>query len=196
MELSSHDVSDLLIKWSQGDKAALNRLTPLIYDELHRLAKRYFRQERPDHTLQATALVHEAYLQLVNQRQVRWQNRAHFIGLAAQFMRRILVQHARRHQAGKRRRAAHKLTLDESLDLSTERDINLMAIDESLTALELLDPQQGRIVELRFFGGLTVDETAEVLGVSPRTVDREWRMVKAWLKSQLAQSDDKSSRQS
>jgi len=196
MKLSSHDVTDLLIRWSQGDKAALDDLTPLIYAELRRLAKRYLRQERPDHTLQATALVHEAYLQLVNQRQVRWQNRAHFIGLAAQLMRRILLQHARRRQADKRGGAAHKLTLDESLGLSTERDINLIALDQSLTALEVLDPQQGRIVELRFFGGLTVDETAEVLGVSPRTVDREWRMVKAWMKSRLAQGGDKSVRQS
>ena len=191
MDPSSHDVTELLINWSQGDKAALDRLMPLVYDELRRRAERYLRQERPDHTLQATALVHEAYLQLVDQRQVRWQNRAHFIGLAAQLMRRILVEHARRHQAGKRGGAAHKLTLDESLGLSTERGVNLVALDEALTALADLDPQQSRIVELRFFGGLTVDETAEVLGVSPRTVDREWRMAKAWFESELARSSQK-----
>src|SRR5712692_9082391 len=194
MDPSSPDVTALLIDWSQGDTTALNRLMPLMYDELRRRAAHYLRQERSDHTLQATALVHEAYLQLVNQRRVRWQNRAHFIGLAAQLMRRILVEHARRHNASKRGGAQHKLTLDDSLGLSTERDISLVALDESLTALEVLDPQQSRVVELRFFGGLSVDETAEVLGVSPRTVDREWRMVKAWFKSELARGGDKESR--
>ncbi len=184
------DVTQLLAAWSNGDQEARERLIPLVYDELRRLADRYLRRERPDHTLQPTALVHETYLRLVNQTEVRWQNRAHFFGLAAQLMRRILLEHARRHHADKRGGAKHMLTLDESLGLSTGRDINLVALDDTLTALAELDPQQSRIVELRFFGGLTVDETAEVLGVSPRTVDREWRMAKAWFQSELARSSD------
>lgn len=183
---SPGDVTQLLAAWSDGDQKARERLIPLVYGELRRLAHRYLRRERPDHTLQPTALVHETYFKLVNQTEVRWQNRAHFIGLAAQLMRRILVEHARRLHADKRAGASQKVTLDEYLGLSAGQDINLMALDDAVTALADLDPQQSRIVELRFFGGLTVDETAEVLGVSPRTVDREWRMAKAWFQSELA----------
>jgi len=166
-----------------------------VYDELRRRAASYLRQERPGHTLQATALVHETYLALVNQRRVQWQSRAHFLGLAAQLMRRILVEHARRHQAAKRGGTWYQVTLDDALWLSSEREVNLVALDESLTALHELDPQQSRIVELRFFGGLTVDETAAALGVSPRTVDREWRMAKAWLKGELARGGGNRDRQ-
>jgi RNA polymerase sigma factor (TIGR02999 family) len=189
LELSRPDVTELLLQWSQGDKSAEDRLLPLVYDELRRRAASYLRRERPGHTLQATALVHETYLALVNQRRVHWQNRAHFIGLAAQLMRRILVEHARRHHAAKRGGDKLQVTLDDALELSTERDLDLVALDESLTALHALDPQQSRIVELRFFGGLTVDETAAALGVSARTVDREWRMAKAWLKGDLARGE-------
>jgi RNA polymerase sigma factor (TIGR02999 family) len=186
MEASRPNVTELLIQWSHGDKTAEDRLLPLVYNELRRRAASYLRQERPGHTLQATALVHETYLALVNQRRVQWQNRAHFLGLAAQLMRRILVEHARRHHVAKRGGDKLQVTLDDALGLSTERNFNLVALDESLTALHALDPQQSRIVELRFFGGLTVDETAAALGLSPRTVDSEWRMAKAWLKGELA----------
>ena len=185
MEPLHPDVTELLIQWSHGDKAAEDRLLPLVYDELRRRAASYLRQERPGHTLQATALVHETYLALVNQRRVQWQNRAHFLGLAAQLMRRILVEHARRHQSAKRGGARHQVTLDDALGLSTERDVNLVALDESLTALHALDPQQSRIVELRFFGGLTVDETAAALEVSDTTVEGDWRFARAWLHGQL-----------
>jgi RNA polymerase sigma factor (TIGR02999 family) len=189
LESSLPDVTELLVRWSHGDKAAEERLMPLVYDELRRRANHYLRRERPDHTLQATALVHETYLELVNQRRVQWQNRAHFLGLAAHLMRRILVEHARHHQAGKRGGGQPKVALDNVMGLSAERDINLVTLDESLTALEALDPQQCRIVMLRFFGGLTVDETAAAIGVSPRTVDRDWRMAKAWLKIRLGRGE-------
>lgn len=181
MGRSSKAVTQMLIDWREGNEEVLKELLTLVYDELRQLADRYLRRERPDHTLQATALVHEAYLQLVGQRQVQWQNRAHFIGLAAQLMRRILVEHARRHQAAKRGGADAKLTLDESLGFSLQRDVDLVMLDDALTALAELDAQQSHIVELRFFGGLTVEETAEALGMSPRSVYREWHMAKAWL---------------
>ena len=185
MAVSSRSVTEMLVDWSQGHDEVLGELMPVVYGELKRLANRYLRRERPDHTLQATALVHEAYLQLVDQRKVPWRSRAHFIGLAAQLMRRILVEHARRHQAAKRGGAAEKLTLDESVQLPLKHELDLVELDDALTALSTLDPQQSRIVELRFFGGLTMEETAEALNLSTRTVYREWHMAKAWLLNAL-----------
>jgi RNA polymerase sigma factor (TIGR02999 family) len=184
MKSSPQDVTRMLLDWSNGNEAVLSELMPIVYDELRRLAGRYLRQH-PDDTLQATALVHEAYLQLIDQRQVRWQNRAHFLGVAATLMRRILVEHTRRHRAAKRGGAESKLSLDEALGLSEKRDVDLIALDEALTSLAAMDPQKSRMVELRFFGGLTVEETAAVLGVAPVTVHRAWRITKAWLRQEL-----------
>ncbi len=183
---SSQDVTRLLQDWSKGDQAALANLMPLVYNELRHLASRYLRRERAGHTLQTTALVHEAYLRLIDQNQVTWQNRAHFFGVAAQMMRRILVDHAREQHAEKRGGGAPRLSLDEAIGLAGERGVNLIALDDALSALAAIDPQQSRIVELRFFGGLTVEETAEVLGVSPATVKREWSMAKAWLYREIS----------
>lgn len=178
-------MTQLLADLEAGRPGAETRLLPLVYDELRRVAAGYMRRERPGHTLQATALVHEAFIQLVDQTRVNWRNRAHFFAVAAQLMRRILVDHARAHNAQKRGGPAQKLSLEEAVGLVENRDVTLEALDDSLTALAQLDPRQGRIVELRFFGGLTVDETAEVLGISAPTVEREWRMARAWLHSQL-----------
>ena len=182
---SRQDVSDLLIDWGQGDQEALNKLMPLVYDELHKLASRYLRRERRDHTLQTTALVHEAYLKLVNQRDANWENRVHFFAVAAQVMRRILVDYARRHHASKRGGDYCRLSLDEATISSEEKDTDLLALNEALNNLATIDTQQSRVVELRVFGGLTVEETAEALGISPRTVKREWSMAKAWLHKQI-----------
>ena len=170
---------------TDGDDGALGELLPLVYAELRRLAAGYLRRERPGHTLQPTALVNEAYLRLVDQSHVHWQNRAHFLGVAAQMMRRILVDHARGQRAEKRGGEIQKLSLDENIDVSGERAADLVALDEALERLAELDPQKSRIVELRFFGGLSVEETAEVLGVSAPTVKRQWRMAKAWLYGQV-----------
>ncbi len=169
-------------RWAQD---ALDQLVPQVYAELRRLASSYLRRERPNHTLQATALVHEAFLKLVDQRAVRWQNRAHFFGIAAQAMRRILVDHARAHAAGKRGSGERHLSLDETLIVTGAPDFDLLALDEVLTRLAALDPQQSRVVELRFFGGLTMEETAEVMDISPATVGREWTLAKAWLYAEL-----------
>ncbi len=178
------DVTELLTNL-KNSREAENQLLPLVYDELRRLAAAYMRRENAGHTLQATALVHEAYLQLVDQTRVTWQNRAHFFGVAARLMRRILVDHARARNAAKRGGGGQKLTLQEAIGLLDTRDVELEALDDALSDLSRLDDQQSRIVELRFFGGLTVDETAEVLGVSASTVEREWRTARAWLHSQL-----------
>jgi RNA polymerase sigma factor (TIGR02999 family) len=175
------DVTRLLVDWSNGDQAALEELTPLVYGELRRLAGRYLRRERPDHTLQSTALVHEAYMRLIDQRSVRWQNRAHFFGVAAQLIRRILVDHARGRMAAKRGAAVCKLSLDEAIETPGARDLDLAALDDALNALARIDLQQSRIVELRFFTGLSIEETAEVLHISPATVKRDWTTAKAWL---------------
>ena len=180
------DVTQLLESWSNGDRLALERLMPLVYDELHHLAQRYLRQERSDHTLQSTALVHEAYLKMVDQKNVRWQNRAHFFGVAAQSIRHILVDHARGHKAAKRGAGEAKLSLDEAIGVPEKREVDVLALDESLERLAILDPQQGQIVELRFFGGLSIEETAEVLHISPATVKRDWVMAKAWLYQNLS----------
>jgi RNA polymerase sigma factor (TIGR02999 family) len=178
------DLTALLRDASEGDQNALDRLMPLVYGELRKIAASYLRQERKDHTLQPTALVHEAYLRLTNQRDMAWQNRAHFFGIAAQMMRRILVDHARKRQAAKRDASAWKVATAE-VDGGAESAPELLALDRALEELEKIDPQQAKIVELRFFGGLTVEETAEVAGISPRTVKREWRTAKAWLRSEI-----------
>ncbi|MCA1814927.1 MAG: sigma-70 family RNA polymerase sigma factor [Acidobacteria bacterium] len=182
---AQQEVTQLLIRLTDGDRAVLDELLPLIYGELRRVAAGYLRRESPGHTLQPTALVHEAYLRMVDQTQVRWQNRAHFLGVAAQMMRRILVDHARSRQAEKRGGALPKLSLDENIDVSDERAAELVALDEALKKLAEIDPEKSRLVELRFFGGLSVEETAEVLGVSAPTVKRHWRMAKAWLYGQV-----------
>jgi len=185
MTSSSNSVSQFLTAWSQGDEAALAQLTPLVYDELHRLARRYMRRENPGNTLQTSALVNEAYLRLVDQKNVRWQNRSHFFGIAAQLMRRILVDHARSHARQKRGGHAQRLSLDASAILTKERVVDLVTIDEVLSKLAEFDPQKSRIVEMKFFGGLTDNEVAECLNVSSRTVEREWRKAKAWLRVAL-----------
>jgi RNA polymerase sigma factor (TIGR02999 family) len=178
---SQHEITRLLVDWSNGDRQALDRLTPLVYDELRRLAGRYLRQERPGHTLQSTALVHEAYLKLVGQTSVRWQNRAHFFGIAAQLIRRILVDYARARHADKRGADAQKLSIDEAIELPGGRDLDLVALDDALEGLAKIDPRQSRLVELRFFAGLTLEETAEVLQMSLATAKRDWIAAKAWL---------------
>jgi RNA polymerase sigma factor (TIGR02999 family) len=185
---SSRNITELLVAWSDGDRAALDELMPLVYDELRGLASAYLARERPGHTLQTTALVHEAYLKLVDQRRVQWQNRAHFFGIAAQMMRRILVSHARAHRAEKRGRGAQPLSLDEVPELSAKPKVDLVALDDALDRLTEIDPRQGRVVELRFFGGLSIDEAGEVLSLSPATVGREWTMAKAWLYKELGGS--------
>ncbi|HEX9639386.1 MAG TPA: sigma-70 family RNA polymerase sigma factor [Acidobacteriota bacterium] len=180
------EVTRLLSAWSEGDRAALDRLLPLVEHELRRLAHRHMRRERGDHTLQTTALVNEAYLRLIGQRQVRWQNRAHFFGIAAQFMRRILIDHARKHAYAKRGGGARKISLDQAPVLSDERAAELVALDDALRSLAELDQRKSRVVELRYFGGLSVEETAEVVGISPDTVAREWRRAKAFLRRELS----------
>src|SRR5438874_4548704 len=182
---STHDVTELLIEWSNGDKAALDKLMPLIHEELRRLAHHYISHERPGHTLQTTALVNEAYLRLVNRKGVHWQNRAHFFAIAATLMRSLLVDHARSHAYAKRGGDARKITIDEAMIVSQERAAEVVALDDVLKQLANFDPQQSRIVELRFFGGLTIDETAEVLGLSPATIKREWSTARAWLYREL-----------
>lgn len=185
MDLRSPTITQLLVKWSEGDRQALEDLTPLVYDELRKMARTYLRQERSDHTLQATALVHEAYLRLIDQHSVSWHNRAHFFGIASQMMRRILVNHAVGRTAWKRGGGARKLSLDETVSFSTQREIDLIALDEALSELECLDPQQTRVVELRFFGGLSIDETAEALRISAATVKRDWSTARLWLRRRL-----------
>ena len=182
---SSERVSKLLLNWGQGDQSAREALIPLVYDELRRLARRYLRRERPDHTLQSAALVNEAYLRLIRQEHPQWQNRAHFFGVAAQLMRHILVDHARNRAAAKRGAGAPRLTLDPDIALPQERDVDLIALDDALNQLAALDPQQSRLVELRFFGGLSIEEASVVLGVSPATVKREWATARAWLQREM-----------
>jgi RNA polymerase sigma factor (TIGR02999 family) len=186
-ESPQEGITQLLLKCSGGDQGALDRLIPYVYDELHRLAHRYIKQERSGHTLQTTALVNEAYLRLVDQRQVRWQNRAHFFGIAAQLMRRILIDYARKRAYAKRGGGAVKISLDDDLVISQQRAADLVALDDALKGLASVDPQQSRVVELRFFGGLTIEETAEILKLSPDTVKREWSTAKAWLYQEIAE---------
>lgn len=186
MSNPTHEVTGLLVDWNNGQQEALERLMPLVYDELRRIAKRYLRKERDDHTLQTTALVHEAYIRLIDQNHANWQNRAQFFGVAANMMRRILVDHARGHQADKRGGGAAKLSLDEAIEIADQKEVDLIALDDALNNLAELDEQQSRVVELRFFAGLTVEETAEVMKLSPATIKREWSMAKAWLHRELS----------
>ena len=186
MSTAPHVVTRLLVEWGNGDQQALEKLTPLVYQELKRLAARYLRRERREHTLQSTALVHEAWLRLIDQKQVQWQNRAQFFGIAAEMIRRILIDHARGRQAAKRGDGAIKLSLDDALATPNRRDLDLVALDDALHDLGRLDPQQSRLVELRFFAGLSIEESAEVLGVSPATVKREWMAAKAWLYREIS----------
>lgn len=181
----SREVTQLLIDWSNGNEEALKRLTPLIDRELHRLAHHYMRRENAGHTLQTTALVNEAFLKLIDQKHVRWKNRAHFFALSAQLMRRILVDHARSRHYAKRGGGAQRISFDETLVVSPERGSDLVALDEALSRLTAIDPRKGKVVELRFFGGLSVEETAEALDISAPTVMREWTMAKAWLYNSL-----------
>jgi RNA polymerase sigma factor (TIGR02999 family) len=181
----ARDVTALLGDWSRGDRTAFNQLLPLVYAELRRVAARQLRHERADHTLQPTALVHEVFIRLVDQRNVDWQNRAHFFGVAAQVMRRILVDHARRHDAGKRGDGVRAVSLDEAKDVAAADEMPILALDQALDRLEKIDGGLAKIVELRAFGGLTIDEAAHVLSVSPSTAKREWRTAKAWLNREL-----------
>ena len=181
-------VTDLLRAWSGGDEAALHQLVPILHRELKRIAQRYMMRERQDHTLQPTALVNEAFLRLVDVRGVEWQDRAHFFALAAQMMRRILVNYALARGADKRGGAAQQVSLDEALAVSPERDAELVALDHALDALAKLDARKAQVVELRFFAGLSVEEAAAVLKVSPQTVLRDWKLSKAWLAREMSQS--------
>jgi len=182
------EVTELLVKWKEGDAHALDQLLPIVYAELRRIADGYLRRERSDHTLQATALVHEAYLKLVKAQGLDWQNREHFFGISANLMRQILVDHARKSTANKRGGNISDLPLDESLTISNDSDANLLLLDESLTKLALIDAQAARIVELRYFAGLTIEETAGILKTSPTTVKREWATARAWLHREIAGS--------
>jgi RNA polymerase sigma factor (TIGR02999 family) len=184
-EPAAEDVSTLLRAWSDGDQSALERLTPIVYDELHRLARRYMKGEHSGHSLQATALVNEAYMRLVDYKSMQWQNRAHFFAVSAQLMRRILVEHARRHNL-KRGGGVQHVSFEDTAEVSGDRAADLGALDDALDALARIDPRKVQVVEMRFFGGLSVEETAEVLKVSPVTVMRDWSTAKAWLYRELA----------
>jgi RNA polymerase sigma factor (TIGR02999 family) len=184
------EVTQLLIAWSNGEEEALEKLVPLVYDELRRIARRYMKREVAGHTLQTTALVNEAYLRLIEQKETKWQNRAHFFAISAQLMRRILVSMARARYADKRGGQARQVSLDEAMVISEERAAELVALDEAMNELAALDPRRSRVVELRYFGGLSVEETAEVLKISPETVMRDWKRAKAWLYAELNRKYD------
>lgn len=186
MTLPAADVTRLLRAWGDGDQGALEQLTPVVYQELHRMAARYMRGENPGNSLQPTALVNEAYLRLVDVKGVRWQDRAHFFAVSAKTMRRILVDAARARGSGKRGGGALRLNLDESIDTMPDRDHTLAALDDALNALADFDPRKARVVEMRFFGGLSVEETAEVLKISPQSVMRDWKLARAWLLRELS----------
>lgn len=188
-ESSTQSVNSLLLKWRGGDEDALRDLLPLVYGELRRLAHYYLRRQRPDHTLQSTALVHEAYLRLVKQREGKFQNRAHFFAICAQLMRQILVEYARSQQAAKRN-ARQKITFHDEIQLVNGRSLDLLALDDALNTLAGLDPQQCRIVELRFFSGLSIEDTACALGISPATVKRDWSTAKAWLRHEISRTSE------
>ena len=184
---NSRNITRMLKDWSGGNREALDELLPFVYNELHRQASRYLRRERNDHTLQTTALINEAYMKLIDQSEVEWQNRAHFFAIAAQTMRRILVDYARTRKREKRGGDDVKLQLDDAMNVSTkEKSIDLVALDEALNRLAEFDERQAKVVELRYFSGMTEEETAEVLGISPATVRRDWNMAKAWLYGQLS----------
>lgn len=181
----SKDVTTLLLEWGGGNRQALNELMPLVYEQLRQLAARQLRLERPNHTLHSTALVHEAYLKLIDQNRVQWKDREHFFAVASQAIRRILVTHARSRHASKRGGGKTLLAFDESIALPNRKEIDLIRLDDALESLLRLDPQQGRIIELRFFGGLSIEGTAKVLAISPSTVNREWNLARAWLHREL-----------
>ncbi len=181
----SNQVTELLVRWRGGERAALDSLMPLVYGELRRIAQHYLNNERPDHTLQSTALVHEAYVRLTGQALPQWQNRAHFFAVAAQLMRQILVDYARSHRASKRGGNVYKMALDEAEEQPQLFDIDIIALDDALKSLADMDSQQSRVVELKFFGGLSIEDTADVLGVSPSTVKRDWVTARAWLYREL-----------
>ena len=184
------DVTTLLVEWSGGNSQAFNELIPLVYDQLRQLAGRQLRRERPNHTLHSTALVHEAYLKLIDQRRVQWKDREHFFAVASQVIRRILVTYARSRHASKRGSGATMLAFDESIALPDRKDVDLVALDDALESLSRLDAQQGRIIELRFFGGLSIESTARVLGISTSTVTRDWNLARAWLHREVSRSSD------
>jgi len=186
---STHDVTQLLKAWTTGDERALEKLTPLVYEQLHRIAQRCMAGERTGHTLQATALVNEVYLQLVDCRQINWQDRAHFFAVSAQLMRRILVDFARSRGYQKRGGGAPQMSLDEVVSVSNEPDANLVALDDALKGLAAQDGRKSKVIELRFFGGLSIEETAEVLRVSPDTVVRDWKLAKVWLLRELSEAN-------
>ena len=186
---SPNEVTELLLAWSQGDRSALEELIPLVYDELHKMARRYMIREQAAHTLQTTALVNEAYLRMVDMRKVQWQNRAHFFAVSAQLMRRILVDFARSRNYQKRGGGKRKVTLDDALEVSPRQDADLVLLDDALNALAIVDDRKRKVVELRFFGGLTVEETAHVLEVSSDTVMRDWKMAKVWLLREMSGKD-------
>jgi len=182
------DATTLLLAWRRGDQAALGELISIVYQELRRLAHRYLAGQRPNHTLQTTALVHETYLQLLDCRQIRWQDRSHFLAVTARLMRRILVDYARNRNAEKRGGTAHPVSLDENLDFAPPRSADLVALDDSLQALAIIDPRKSEVVELKFFGGMEAREIAEVLGVSQPTVLRDWKLAKVWLLRELSRT--------
>jgi RNA polymerase sigma factor (TIGR02999 family) len=186
---SAERVSELLLNWGHGDQSAREELIPLVYVELRRIARRYLWKERPDHTLQSGALVHEAYLHLLHEEPPQWRNRAHFFGFAAQLMRHILVDHARGRLAAKRGAGAPRLALNPEIALPQKREVDLVALDDALTKLAALDPKQSRLIELRFFGGLSIEEAAVVLGISPATVKREWATARAWLQREMKRKE-------
>lgn len=186
MDSSPHKVTQLLLAWGHGDQAARDELMSVVYQELHRLAHHHMKREPPGHTLQTSALINEAFLRLVNQREVQWQNRAHFFGIAARMMRRILVDYARSRRYAKRGGGVSEISLDEALTVSDERSNDVVVLDEALERLTEFDPRKGQLVELRYFGGLSIDETAEVLSVSAGTIMRDWTLAKAWLRRELS----------
>lgn len=189
MELSQQEVTHLLIAWGDGDKAALEKLTPLVYQELRRIARHYVRRERQGRTLQTSDLVNEAYIRLIDYKKMRWQDRAHFFAVAAQAMRRILVEHARERQTAKRGAGAIKVSLDQIASLADEKAAELVALDEALRSLAAVDARKSQVVELRYFGGLSIDETAEALGVATATVERDWTTAKIWLRREIGRQN-------
>lgn len=188
MASESHDVTRLLRDWGNGDQSAADQLMPLVYDELRRLAHRYIRREKPGHTLQTSALVNEAYVRLVDQSNIQWESRSHFFGIAACLMRRILVDQARRRNFAKRGGGTIRVSLNEGTAIAQEQSASVIALDDALKTLEQMDPRKSRIVELRFFGGMSIEETAEALKVSPGTVMREWTFARAWLRKEMSPS--------
>lgn len=186
MDHDPQEITALLAEWSHGDQTALDELAPLVYDELRQVAARALRRERPGHTLQSTALVHEAFLKLIGQRRVQWQDREHFFAVASQIIHRILITHARSRNCAKRGGGKAMLEFDESIALPGARNLDLLALDDALESLSQMDPQQGRVIELRFFGGLSIEGTAQVLGISASTVNREWNLARAWLHRELS----------